>query len=138
MSNRLEVLSLIDEAIDAHRKNIARAQIRAADLGLAAPDILSETIVKSNREIDRLILMRQNLKDGTDGPPDGERFDQISAQVSVLQGEFTTFRQDVRVDINKLANVVQELRNGCPLFNPEAKEGPLVFVKKKPAVSAET
>jgi len=130
---RKEFFGLIDEAIHSHRCNIAKTEIRKGELGLAAPDTLDNFIVTSEQEIERLESMkakaernhRESIK------TNGESIDQISAQISGLRAEVLSFRQDVRTDIEKLNDVVLELRDGCPLFNADMQEGPLVFVRKR-------
>ena len=130
---RNEFASLVDEAIHSHRCNIAKAEIRKGELGLAAPDVLDDIIAKSELEIERLGTMKekadQNHKIAI--KTNGESLDQISAQISGLKAEMLLFRQDVRTDIGDLRGVVLELRDGCPLFNADTPEGPLVFVRKQ-------
>ena len=132
MTERNEIVGLIDQAINAHRRNIARAEIRKADLGLAAPDILDISIATSDAGIERLIKLRDNaVANGNGKTTNGDRMDQISVQITGLQGELLLFHQDVSTEIMDLKCVVMELRDGCPLFNPDTPEGPLVFVRKQ-------
>jgi len=130
---RREFLELIDEAIHSHQCNIAKAEIRKGELGLAAPDILDDIITKSELEIERLGAMKEkaNQNHKVVVKTNGESIDQISAQISGLRAEMFSFRQDVRTDIGELKDVVLELRDGCPLFNADMQEGPLEFVRKK-------
>jgi len=130
---RTEFIGLIDEAIHSHRCNIAKAEIRKGELGLAAPEVLDEIIRKSEQEIERLETMKANADQNHKMKimTNGETLSQISAQISGLKAEMLLFRQDVRTDIGELKGVVLELRDGCPLFNPDTPEGPLVFVRKQ-------
>jgi hypothetical protein len=128
MSNRSEIVDLIEWAIDAHRRNIAMAELKKAQLGLVAPEVLDDSINSSSAEIDRLCKMKEHvLNNGKGAPSNGERLDQLSAQISGLQGQVSTIRYEL-VDV---ANAVGELRDGCPLFNPDTPEGPLIFVRKR-------
>ena len=127
MSRREEMIDLFGQAIDAHQRNIAKTEIRKADLGLAAPDILDEEIERSYAEIDRLEKMREKSKSNGKGRvTNGERLDLISAQISTLGGEVSMMHYDMK----DIKSVVTELRDGCPLFNPDTPEGPLEFVRK--------
>ena len=128
-----EITGLFDQAINAHRRNIAKAEIRKADLGLAAPAALDESVASSEREIARLGKLREHAK-GNGRTTNGDRLDQLSAQISGLQGEVLILRRDTGNCVDEIGDVksaVMELRAGCPLFNPDMPDGPLEFVRKE-------
>ena len=128
-----EITGLFDQAINAHRRNIAKAEIRKADLGLAAPAALDESVASSEREISRLSKMRDSAKNNG-RTTNGDRLDRLSAQISGIQGEVLVLRRDTSSCVNEIADVksvVMELRGGCPLFNPDTPDGPLEFVRKE-------
>lgn len=136
MTEKQRIRDTLEAAILEHRQNIATAELQAARNGDSVE--VSRAISHAEREITRLEHMMAELENGKRVTA-ADRADRLSAQIGLVQGELLTVKTMLESADNKLNNhcgqlkehgdILRELRDQCPLFNPDMPEGPLYFKK---------
>jgi hypothetical protein len=135
MPERQEILSIIEEAILTHERTIAEAELKKAAYGSGdVPPEINKAILHAETEINRLEKMRQRIAANSGNSPvtQREQIEALSAQVSEVRGAIAQVAQstiETRADVADIKVVVDQISEGCPLLNPDMKEGPLWLVR---------
>ena len=133
MTERQEIINTIDQAIRAHQRNLARAELKKAKGDTNPP--VDDAISYANREIDRLQSLKARMGNNNGRVTQKDRMDRISAQLSEVQGQITSVNGTLDnhgVVLTSIKAVVDTIEVECPLFRPDMEEGVLTFVRKLP------
>lgn len=135
MTERQEIVDMIEQAIQAHQRNMARAELAKAQCDANPTTELEDTIDYAAREIDRLQALKGRIGDNNGRVTQKERLDKISAQLSEVQGQVTGVNHTLEnhgVLLNGIKATIDTIEVECPLFRPDMEEGVLTFVRKPP------
>lgn len=135
MTERREIIDTFDQAIRAHQRNLARAELKKAQGDTNPPAELDAAITYASREIDRLQSLKKRMGDNNGRVTQKDRMDRISAQLSEVQGQMRSVNGTLGnhgVMLTSIKTVVDTIEQECPLFRPDMEEGVLTFVRKLP------
>jgi len=135
VTERQEIIETIDQAIRAHQRNLARAELRKAQGDINPPGEIDAAIGYANREIDRLQSLKARMGNNNGRVTQRERLDQISAQLSEVQGQLIGVNGTLDnhgAMLTSIKATVGTVEQECPLFRPDMEEGVLTFVRKLP------
>ena len=135
MTERQEIIDTFDQAIRAHQRNLARAELKKAQGDTNPPAELDDAINYASREIDRLQSLKNRMGNNDGRVTQRDRLDRISAQLSDVQGQMIGVNGTLDnhgVMLTGIKTVVDTIEQECPLFRPDMEEGVLTFVRKQP------
>lgn len=135
MTERQEIVDTIDQAIRAHQRNLARAELKKATGTTNPPAELDAAISYASREIDRLQSLKNRMGNNNGRVTQKDRMDKLSAQMSEVQGQVISVNGTLRNQsaiLTSIKGTVDTIREECPLFRPDMPEGVLTFVRKQP------
>ena len=135
MTERQEIINTIDQAIRAHQRNLARAELKKAKGDTNPPAELDAAISYASREIDRLQALKARMGNNNGRVTQRDRTDKLSAQLSEVQGQITSVNGTLAnhgAILSSIKTTIDTIEHECPLFRPEMEEGALIFVKEIP------
>lgn len=135
MTERQEIIDTIDQAIRAHERNLARAELKKAQSSSNPPAELDDAISHASREIDRLQSLKARMGNNNGRVTQKDRMDRISAQLSEVQGQLTSVNGTLDnhgMVLTSIRATVGTIEQECPLFRADMEEGVLTFVRKQP------
>lgn len=135
MTERQEIIGTINQAILAHERNLARAELKKAQGDANPPAELDAAISYASREIDRLQSLKNRLGNNNGRVTQKDRMDKLSAQMSEVQGQVISVNGTLRSQsaiLTSIKTTVDTIKEECPLFRPDMPEGVLTFVRKQP------
>lgn len=139
MSERQEIIDTIDQAILAHERNLARAELRKAQ-GNTNPTVeLDAAINYASREIDRLQILKDRMGNHNGRVTQRDRMDKLSAQMGEVQGQMIGVNGTLKnqsVILGSIKTTIETIEKECPLFRSDLENGVLTFVRNKPDDSA--
>lgn len=135
MTERQEIIDTIDQAIRAHQRNLAHAELKKAEGDTNPLAELDAAISYASREIDRLQSLKSRMGNNNGRVTQKDRMDKLSAQVSEVQGQVISVNgtlENQGVILNSIKETIDTIEHECPLFRPDMPEGVLTFVRKQP------
>ena len=135
MTERQEIIDTFDQAIRAHQRNLARAELKKAQGDTNPSAELDAAITYASREIDRLQSLKARMGNNNGRVTQKDRMDKLSAQMSEVQGQIISVNGTLNNHGTMLTGIkttVDTIQQECPLFRADMEEGVLTFVRNPP------
>jgi len=133
MTERQEIIGMIEQAIRAHQRNMAHAELGKAQSGSNSSVEFENTISHARGEIERLQGLKDRIGNNNGRVTQKERLDKISIQLSEVQGQVTSVNHTLENHSAILSGIkatIDTIEVECPLFRADMEEGQMIFVKK--------